>query len=213
MSAVKTTVPSSLGANYGEVLPIYGGIVLNVTWFPDGTYFYVENGGWLGYITTNEDGKRVMYTGVSADRKDPTEEGTYVIKIVLEEGAVYDAAIGKAFKKDTNGVRKYLDVERFVVGEVENVTTFLDSINERVSRYGDVLSMSQMAQMLEEIDVTTEEGLNAYVELHKPFVNRIAEEKAKKEIQDYFVSKLLKDFKTDSITAAWGGYKETYGIK
>ena len=82
-----------------------------------------------------------------------------------------------------------------------------------MSSYEDTLSMSKMAQIMEEIDVTTEEGLNAYVELHKPFIDRVAEEKAKKEIQDYFVSKLLKDFKTDSIVVAWGGYKEAYGIK
>lgn len=37
----------------------------------DGTFFYVNNGGWQGYVTT-EDGKKICYAG--ATKENPTRE-------------------------------------------------------------------------------------------------------------------------------------------
>lgn len=55
---------SKLGCIYGEVEPKSGGVVLDVTTFPDGTYFHVSNGLWYGYIDRDESGKRMIYTGI-----------------------------------------------------------------------------------------------------------------------------------------------------
>ena len=50
----------------------------NISKLPDGTFFYVNNGCWQGYVTT-ENGIKVCYAGVS--KKNPTEE--YVNRFVV----------------------------------------------------------------------------------------------------------------------------------
>lgn len=53
---------------------------------PDGTFFYVKNGNWQGFITT-EDGKKVCYAG--ATKENPTKE--YVHRFVIND--TYDLDI------------------------------------------------------------------------------------------------------------------------
>lgn len=70
----------------------------NVATLPDGTLFYVYNGGWTGYVTTeNED--KVCYAGVNVN--NPTEE--YVNRIIINDG--YDLMI------DIKGKRRFENFE------------------------------------------------------------------------------------------------------
>ena len=61
--------------------------VRDLNTLPDNTLFYVENGGWWGFIQHNEDGSKRLYTGVNKD--NPTKEYTHAIMIKT----TYDAAI------------------------------------------------------------------------------------------------------------------------
>lgn len=53
---------------------------VDISTLPDGTFFYVNNGCWQGYVTT-ENGVKVCYSGAS--KKNPTEE--YVNRIIVSD--------------------------------------------------------------------------------------------------------------------------------
>ena len=53
---------------------------VNISKLPDGTFFYVNNGCWQGYITT-ENGVKVCYAGAS--KKNPTKE--YVNRFAVND--------------------------------------------------------------------------------------------------------------------------------
>ena len=59
---------------------VYDGKYTDVFKLPDGTYFYVENGHWFGFVTTENEGK-VLYAGVNRD--NPTND--CVNRIIIEE--------------------------------------------------------------------------------------------------------------------------------
>ena len=52
----------------------------DISKLPDGTFFYVNNGAWLGYVTT-ENNNKVCYAG--ATKKNPTKE--YVNRFILND--------------------------------------------------------------------------------------------------------------------------------
>lgn len=52
----------------------------DISKLPDGTFFYVNNGAWQGYITT-ENNTKVCYAG--ATKKNPTKE--YVNRFILND--------------------------------------------------------------------------------------------------------------------------------
>lgn len=78
----------SFGANYGSKIDGRDGIVTDLTTLPHGTFFYVHNGCWQGYIE-RQDNKCIIYAG--ANKTNPT--GEYVNRIVVEPGYTYDALI------------------------------------------------------------------------------------------------------------------------
>lgn len=69
----------------GQKLEWVGSLV-DIASLPDGTHFYVVNGGWHGYVTTEDDDK-ICYAG--ADVRKPTEQ--YTRRFVITNG--YDARI------------------------------------------------------------------------------------------------------------------------
>lgn len=122
---------SGMGYNYGEIHPQYGGVVMDITTLPDGTYFEVSNGCWIGYIDTDEEGRRIIYTGVDKESEDPTK--SYVNKIVLKDGEHYAAAIDDVFVKDiiktsVSKIRKL----RFnpMTTDIRELNQALDAISE-----------------------------------------------------------------------------------
>ncbi len=50
----------------------------DISELPDRTFFYVENGAWQGYVTT-ENGEKICYAGAS--KSNPTEE--YIHRFVV----------------------------------------------------------------------------------------------------------------------------------
>ena len=73
-------------------------MVTKIKYLKDGTLFYVSNGHWDGYVTT-ENGEKVLYTGV--DTFKPTE--VYVNRMVLDDKYKLDIDIlegGKEYHFD-----------------------------------------------------------------------------------------------------------------
>lgn len=86
---------SSFGYSYGETHTQYGGVIMDATILPDNVYFEVANGLYLAYITSNENGDRIIYTGVNKDDKS-----SYIAKCIMKNGKEYDAAIDKIIVND-----------------------------------------------------------------------------------------------------------------
>lgn len=52
----------------------------DISKLPNGTFFYVNNGAWTGYVTT-EDGNKICYAGVT--KKNPTKE--YIRHFIIND--------------------------------------------------------------------------------------------------------------------------------
>ena len=103
-------------------------MVTKIKYLKDGTLFYVSNGHWDGYVTT-EDGEKVLYTGV--DTSKPTE--VYVNRMVLDDKYKLDIDI-------LEGGKEY----HFDVAEVtDNLITWIrDWFNENGKDCNAVLGIS-----------------------------------------------------------------------
>lgn len=95
------TGQSSLGCDYGSIEPTYGGIVLDVTRFPDNIQFHVANGAWWGVLYAEND-ERFLYTGVD-------NLGAYVNRIPVYDNEPYDAAIDRIKIKEKNNWKVYTE--------------------------------------------------------------------------------------------------------
>lgn len=82
---------SSFGVPYGYPHPQYDGVVMDAGMFDEGTYFFVVNGHWRGYVDVDVDGNKVIYTGVSVKNSSPYEN--YVKKHVISKGETYDVVV------------------------------------------------------------------------------------------------------------------------
>ena len=77
---LKLYIESSIKLRREEREKVQKNKYVNISKLPDGTFFYVNNGCWQGYVTT-ENGVKVCYAGAS--KKNPTEE--YVNRFVVND--------------------------------------------------------------------------------------------------------------------------------
>lgn len=162
---------SSMGYNYGKIHPQYGGVIMDVTTLPDGTYFVVSNGCWIGYIDTDGEGHRIIYAGVDKEAKDPTK--SYVNKIVLKDGKPYDAAIDDVFAKDiiktsVSKIRKL----RFnpMTTDIRELNQALDAISEHHKH-----EYNLKASIMEQIDALTDSNGNVNATALKEHIDDLYE--------------------------------------
>jgi len=74
---------------YGTEDPVYGGIITNVLELSDGTFFYVNNGAWTGFVDSDESGNKVVYAGV--EKVYPITG--FINKIVFSKDSEYPLSI------------------------------------------------------------------------------------------------------------------------